>query len=357
MWNWIRNIDMRKVAGILAGLTAIEALIAHGDITLAGISPATADVIKTWCGNFVIINQGLLVGHMTTALPWPKPQTPTPAMPKISPMAVIAFLIGAAALFEGWGSTSAHAADLPAKAKTSPFVPASAGGWYVGLGTSAGVAQSSVGGNNLFAPSLVGGNLVADGASVDVVGGYIRNGGPFGTWWRLELGASYENISGGTPAGSVNSRWRLTQEADVGADILQSIFSAVGNAGNLSSTFSSLNSFVPALPSNVTVVGTPRQYIGVVAEEFELGGTFGAASGQMWGFAPGVKTGWIWELPGSDGKTPNGNALEVFAEVLWPTQGASFANVFASGGAPLTIGPAVKEGTQYFAGVRYLFGL
>lgn len=255
-------------------------------------------------------------------------------------------------------ATAAHAADLPKKAASqSPFIPASVGGWYVGLGTSAGVAQSSVGGSNLFAPSLVGGNLVADGASVDVVGGYIRNGGPLNTWWRVELGASYQNISGGTPAGSVNSRWRLTQEADVGADILQTIFSAVGNLGNLSSTFSSLNSFVPALPSNVAVVGTPRQYVGVVAEEFELGGTFGAASGQTWGFAPGVKTGWIWELPGSDGKTPNGNALEVFAEVLWPTQGASFANVFAAGGAPLTIGPAVKEGTQYFAGVHYLFGL
>lgn len=275
--------------------------------------------------------------------------------PKINNMAVFAALTfaGALALF----GMPAHAADLRLKAQPSPFLPAAAGGWYVGLGTSAGVAQSSVGGNNLFAPSLVGGGLVADGATVDVVGGYIKNGGPLGTWWRAQGGVSYQNISGGTPSGSISSRWRVTEEADVGADILKSVFDAVGNLGGLSTTFSSLNSFVPALPSNVVVVGTPRQYVGFVAEEFQLAGSFGAASGQTWGFAPGVKTGWIWELPGKDGKTPNGNALEVFAEVLWPTQGASFNNVFATNGAPLTVGPAVKEGTQYFAGVHYLFGL
>lgn len=319
---------------------------------LLAIAPAALNYLGgiDWT-HFVSPNVALLIaGGITLAL---RAVTNTPIG-----KAVIVFLIGSLALFgEGW---SAHAADLPAKAPAkfvSPFVPNAAGGWYVGIGTSAGVANANVGGNNLFAPSLVGGNLVADGAGVDVVGGYIRNGGPLGTWWRVELGGSYQNISGGTPAGSVNSRWRLTQEADVGADILQSVFSAVGNLGGLSSTFSSLNSFVPALPSNVAVVGTPRQYVGFVAEEFQLAGTFGAASGQTWGFAPGVKTGWLWELPGKDGKTPNGNALEVFAEVLWPTTGATFDNVFAANGAPLTIGPAVKEGTQYIAGVHYLFGL
>jgi hypothetical protein len=255
-------------------------------------------------------------------------------------------------------SSAAFAADLSlAPLYKSPFLPASVGGWYIGLGTSAGVANANVGGNNLFAPNLVGGNLVADGAAVDVVGGYIKNGGPLGTWWRLEFGASYQNISGGTVSGSVDSRWRVTQEADVGADIFQSILSAVGNLGNISSTFSSLGSFVPALPSNVAVVGTPRQYVGFMAEEFQLNGTFGAATGQTWAFAPCAKTGWVWELPGKDGKTPNGNALEVSAAACWPTQGASLSNVFATNGAPLTIGPAVKEGTQYFAGVHYLFGL
>lgn len=281
-------------------------------------------------------------------------------LPENAAKAVIVGLIAGSLL----GVSSARAADVPlpkpkpfAVKAASPFIPTSTGGWYVGGGTSAGVANASTGGSNLLVPSLVGGNLVADGAAVDGVGGYIRNGGPLGTWWRVELGASYQNISGGTPAGSVSSRWRLSQEGDIGADIVQSIFAAVGNLGNLSSTFSSLNSFVPALPSNVAVVGTPRQYVGFIAEEFQLSGSFGAATGQEWAFAPGVKTGWIWELPGSDGKTPNGNALDVFAEVLWPTQGASFANVFATDGAPLTIGPAVKEGTQYFAGVHYLFGL
>jgi len=270
--------------------------------------------------------------------------------------AVIAFLAGALALF---AMSDARAADLPTKAPkfVSPFVPNSAGGWYVGIGTSAGVANGSVGGNNLFAPNLVGGNLVADGASVDVVGGYIRNGGPLNTWWRLQAGVSYQNISGGNPSGSINSRWRLSQEADVGADILQSVFSAVGNLGNLSSTFSSLNSFVPALPSNVAVVGTPRQYVGFVLEESLTGGSAFGATGQSWVVAPGVKTGWIWEIPGKDGKTPNGNALEVNAQVTWPTQGVSFDNVLAAGGAPIVIGPAVKEGANYRAGIIYHFGL
>jgi hypothetical protein len=253
---------------------------------------------------------------------------------------------------------TAHAADLSvAPLYKAPFVPGSAGGCYIGFGTSAGVANGSTGGTNLFATGLVGGSLVADGATVDAVGGCIKNGGPLGTWWRAQLGASYQNITGSTPAGSINSRWQFTEEGDVGANILSGIFSAIGNVGNLSSTFTALSGFVPALPSNVVTVGTPQQYIGAVAQEFPLNGSFGAASGQTWAFAFGAKTGWIWELPGKDGKTPGGNALEVYAEVLWPTQGATFNNVFASNGTPLTIGPAVKMDTEYFAGVRYLFGL
>lgn len=263
------------------------------------------------------------------------------------------FVVAALALFP----VAAFAADLKAPVYKSPFLPESLGGWYVDVGSSAGVANASTGGTNLFATGLVGGSLVADGAGVDFGGGYIRNGGPLNTWWRIELQATYQNISGGNQAGSISSHWRLTQEADVGADIFQSVLSAVGNLGNLSTTFTALNSFVPALPSNVVTVGTPRQYVGFVAEEFQQNGSFGAAAGQSWGFAPGVKTGWIWELPGKDGKTPNGNALEVFAEVLWPTQGVTLNNVFATNGTPLTIGPAVKEGTQYFAGIHYDFGL
>lgn len=251
----------------------------------------------------------------------------------------------------------AQAADLGvAPIYKAPFLPGSTGGWYIDIGTSAGVAQSSVSGTNLFATSLVSGNLTADGGSVDIGAGYIRNGGPLGTWWQVRVGASYQNISGGTPSGSVSSRWRVTEEADIGADIFQQALTAVGNVGNISTVFSSLNGFVPALPSNVSVGASPRQYVGFVLEESQLQGSFGAAQGQTWSIAPGVKTGWIWQTLGKDNK-PNGNALEVWASVAWPTQGATFNNVLATNGTPLTIGPAVKEGTTYRAGVDYKFGL
>lgn len=255
-------------------------------------------------------------------------------------------------------STAAFAADLkiPPFPTKSPFLDQSAGGWYVCVGTSAGVATATASGTNLFATSLVSGNLVADGASVDGCGGYIRNGGPLGTWWRAELGAGYQNISGGIPAGGFASHWRVYEEADVGADVFQSVLAAVGNIGGISSTFSALGNFVPSLPANASVVGTPKQYVGFVLEEKLIDGSFGAARGQTWTLAPGVKTGWIWQTT-KDGKTPNGNALEVFAQVTWPTQGASFGNVFATNGAPLTIGGAVKEGPEYRAGLKYDFGL
>lgn len=250
-----------------------------------------------------------------------------------------------------------YAADMGvAPLYKSPFLPQSAGGWYVCVGTSAGVATATNSGTNLFATSLVSGNLTADGASVDACAGYIRNGGPLGTWWRAEVGAGYQNISGGDPSGSFNSHWRVYQEADVGADIFQTALAALGNLGNISQTFSALGNFVPSLPANASVVGTPKQYVGVVLEEKLIGGSFGAAQGQSWSLAPGVKTGWIWETT-KDGKTPNGNALEVYAQVTWPTQGATFNNVLAPGGAPLTIGAAIKEGPEYRAGIKYNFGL
>lgn len=251
----------------------------------------------------------------------------------------------------------AQAADLGvAPIYKAPFLPGSTGGWYIDVGASAGVANGSTSGTNLFATSLVSGNLVADGGSVDVGAGYIRNGGPLNTWWQFRVGASYQNISGGTLSGSISSRWRVTEEADVGADIFQQALSAIGNVGGVSNVFSSLNGFVPALPSNVSVGASPRQYVGFVLEEAQLQGSFGAAQGQTWYVAPGVKTGWLWQTLGKDGK-PNGNALEVWASAAWPTQGASFNNVFATNGTPLTIGPSVKEGTTYRAGIDYKFGL
>ena len=363
MLNLIRSIDIRKVAVGLSIFAAVAHGIISGEFALDHLVPASwDDAIKAWCGVYLFIFPLLIGAHSYTAAPWAKADDnnlATRGGPKISSVAVILLTVGMTTLLAIAFVASAQAADLSTKAPKfiSPFVPNSAGGWYVGIGTSAGLANGSNSGSNLFAPSLIGGNLVADGASVDVDGGYIKNGGPLGTWWRLQAGVSYQNISGGTPAGSINSRWRVFQEGDIGANILADVFSKIGSLGNLSSTFTALNSFVPALPANVSTVGTPQQYVGVVLEETDLSGTFGAASGQTWMLDYGVKTGWIWELPGADGKTPNGNALEVFAQVTWPNQGLTLNNVFAAGGQPLTIGPAIKLGPMYRAGVTYQFGL
>lgn len=87
---WIRNIDIRWVASVLGILTAVEALVAHGDVTLAGLAPSTSDIVKTWCGNFVVINQVLLVGHAGTAVSW--------TMPRPAVKAIIAFFVVAMAL-------------------------------------------------------------------------------------------------------------------------------------------------------------------------------------------------------------------------------------------------------------------
>jgi len=240
------------------------------------------------------------------------------------------------------------------KAPPSPFLLGAGGGFYIDIGTSAGVANTT--GSGLLISGLVNNSLVADGASLDIGAGYIRNGGPLGTWWQVRVGASYQNIAGGTPAGSFSSRWRLTQEADIGADVFQQALSALGNIGGASTVFSSLNGFIPALPSNVAVGASPRQYVGFVLEEALTQGSFGASQSQTWAIAPGVKTGWIWQTLGKDGK-PNGNALEVFASVNWPTQGFTLNNVFATNGTPLAIGPSIKEGPIYRAGIDYKFGL
>lgn len=356
MWEWFRNLDIRKVAFAIGVLMLIEKGIVDGQAPLAGLGfPLWAvDRIKGVCAFFLWINGIILVAHPVSAVKWP-----TPENPKISNVAAIALMLCASLLGALLFLTPALAADvLPKKAAAqSPFLPASTGGPFISVGTSAGVANGSTSGTPLFANALVSGNLVADGADVNVSGGYIGRGGPINTWWRLKAGVGYQNISGGSAVGSIATRWRVYEEADLGANILQDVFAKVGNLGSLSSTFSALQSFVPALPSNVSVVGTPQQYLGFVLEESDLSGSFLSAMGQTWMIDYGVKTGWIWELPGADGKTPNGNALEVYAQVTWPNQGLTVNGLFASGGGPVNLGGSVKLGPMYRAGLDYSFGL
>jgi opacity protein-like surface antigen len=252
-------------------------------------------------------------------------------------------------------ASSALAADMPVKAPPGPFATVSGYGWYFGVGTEAGVAQSSVTGNNLFATSLVGGNLTASGGAVTAAVGYIRGNNQWR--WRLEATGAYQNITGATPGvpgagnGSVASRWSATQGFDISFEVFKNITAVVGNLGI------NFPSFDPgrALPANIAVSQTPWQYVGVRAREFGLDGSFGAASGSTWGVAPQIETGFLWQTLDAAGK-PNGGALDAYFYVAFPEKGATFGNVFATNGAPITVGAGANLGRQYGAGLRYNFG-
>ncbi len=265
------------------------------------------------------------------------------------------FLLATTALV-AIATAPALAADMAVKAVPPVPFTAAASGFYWGIGTYAGVAQSSVSGTNLFATSLVSSNLTADGAGVSGVLGYQHGSTAqlgFGNWWRIQGDVSYQNIAGGiSVAGNsagVASRWAAEQEFDVGADVVSYIMSALGPAASIN-----FPTFTPQLPANIPV-GIPKQYFGGFVREFGLEGNFGAAHGVRVGIAPGVKTGFVFPTMGPDGKT-NGGGIDLWASVSWATKGATLNNVFAAG-APLTIGAADQMGTTYLTGVTILRGV
>src|ERR1700685_1734360 len=256
-------------------------------------------------------------------------------------------------------STAAMAADMPVKAQPTPFLTYSGSGFYWGIGTTSGVDQANVSGNNIFATSLVSSNLTAAGQSVDGEVGYIWGNASIAgiaQWARVYLSGSYQNISGGASVGatatsgaaavSLASRWSSMQGVDVGADLISMLLTRIGQANPFPT-------FTPQLPSNVAVAATPREYFGAFVTEFGIDGKFGAASGQTVGIAPGIRTGYLWQTVDATGK-PNGGALDLGVVVDWPTRGMSFNNVFANG-APLTLNSGAQIGTQYKAYIRYDF--
>lgn len=262
------------------------------------------------------------------------------------------FLIASAALVAM--AMPAAAADIPAKAPPpqSPFLNWTGSGGFWELGTFGGVSQASVNGNNLLLPSLVSSNITADGGGIEGGFGYIHgntNVVGFGNWYMLEAKGAYQNISGGNmlagASSSFWSRWSSTQDACVGADVLQAIFSVVGNLG------ANFPTFTPQLPNNVQV-GTPKQCLGVEVREFGLGGQFGGAMGTSFGIAPGLTTQWIYPTIGANGQ-PNGYAIKAWASVDWNTKGLTFSNVFAKGAA-VGVSPGVSEGTSYLFGLDFM---
>lgn len=247
----------------------------------------------------------------------------------------------------------ASAADMPTKAAPTPFVAVNGSGFYWGVGTSSRLADATAN-SNLLVANLATGNTIAAGQSIDGEIGYIWGNASlagFANWARVYASASYQNVAGGVVAPgasiSVVSRWSAQQGVDVNADIFQYVLN-IFNWQNPFPTFS------PQLPSNVAVASSPRQYVGAFVTEVGLGGNVGAATGTSWAVAGGVRTGYLWQLLGTNGK-PNGLALDAGVQVAWMPRGVTFNNVFANNGAQLVVNPTVNMGTTYSAYVRVDF--
>jgi hypothetical protein len=254
-------------------------------------------------------------------------------------------------------SSPVFAADMPVKAPPPvPYVSGSSG-WYVGIMTEADVAQSKVSGNNLFAQSLVTGDLTATGGSIGGVVGYISRNSSF--WYRLQATGEWSNISGtnsvaatattGAASASVASRWGATFEADVGMDWLKALYARLPTLPLVS-----FPSFTPITP--VGVAGSYRQYVGGGLKVAGLSGNFGAATGQSVGLYPFLATGFIWQTVNAAGQS-DGGSIDLSAGVAFPVKGMQFNNVFATNGTPLTVNSGINLGTQYWTRATYNFGL
>ena len=246
------------------------------------------------------------------------------------------------------GAANAVAADMVVKA--NPFVNYKDSGWYIGAGTSAAVASENVSGNVFTLPGATGGGVTAAGGTIDADIGFIKGQCILNTWCQVELDGKYTNISGSTAVGTLSTQWAITQEIDVGADLVQSVFAAFSSLNNPFPTFNPSS----LLPANIAVATTPRGYFGFKQEELLINGNVGQSGGQTWAYAPGVTAGWRWQTINASGQ-PNGRSLKVFADVLWPTKGVSIANVFGVGGAPMVTQANASLKTLFVAGVHLDF--
>ena len=250
--------------------------------------------------------------------------------------------------------TPALAADLPIPGKAafiSPFSIVGGNGFFVGAGTSAAVAQSNVSGNVVNIPG-VGGATNAAGGTIGGDAGYIWGRcGALG-WCQVEVDVKYMNITGNTAVGSINYRWGVTEEFDVGIDAIQTVLSALPSIPNI---FPILANPSGALPANIAV-GTPLGYVGGKVGEFNIAGNIGQASGQTWIVTPGVTTGFRWPTLNAQGK-PNGGSLKVYGDVLFANKGVTLNNVLGTAGGPMLVQNANdKLNTMYVVGLNYDFG-
>lgn len=259
------------------------------------------------------------------------------------------FLLAGAAL--AVLTTVAGAADLPTKAPQLTAFNPYTGGFYWGLGTESSAQSTSVSTTQAFATSVVQGNIEATGQSVRGDLGYIW-GGP-GSWKRVELAVSYQNVTGANNGvGGFASHWSSTAEFDIGAEIFAQVWSVI--PANITNPFSTV-SFTPSLPSNVTVVaGAPRQYVGGLVKCEGIEGSIGTANGATVACGPGIKTGYLWQTADATGKF-NGHAIDVFVDVAWLQRGFTVNGLLASTPGSPTISAGINMGPVYSAGIAIDF--
>jgi len=175
--DWIRNLDIRKVAFVIGFAMLIEKGIVDGDAPLDGIlSAAALAKLVAVCKLLLWVNGIILVGHTTSAVRWPTPQNP-----KINNMAAIALAVGLAALVFA-PAARAQTAPVPLPPilthAPAPAVP--------GADAVACVVTSCTG-------FYVGGNLINLGANFDVVGSGLTGLAANGVMGGLDAGYQFWN--------------------------------------------------------------------------------------------------------------------------------------------------------------------
>lgn len=209
MLNWIRNIDIRMVAAGFSIFAAIAHGVVSGQLSLDHLFPAAWDpYIVAWLGVYLYVFPLIIGAHSYTALPWKKDddKVPQPAMPKISPMAVIvAFLIVSLALLSmPFGARAADLSTAPLVKAIPPVQPAcqtvnDCSGLFAGFN----VQQQ--GGNFTLLSNGLGGVAQNDFAAGGQLGYEFYNG-----QWRLggEVGFDYGLAPNGTlPGGGNHGLW------------------------------------------------------------------------------------------------------------------------------------------------------
>lgn len=219
-------------------------------------------------------------------------------------------------------------------------------GFYAGVNTMVGAAQSTASTSAIFASSLATGNLTATGGAVGGTVGYTRGNSTL--WWAVEASGDWQNVTGTTSGASVDSRWQSEQVFKLGGSLA---FNFLGTATSaLGVNFPTFQA--PLVPSGISVAAAPHLYIMGGVKEFGINGTIGQAGGTTVGVAPLIGGGTISQVLDGSGK-PTGVALNLGGEAVFANKGLGLSNVLGISGPP--IAGNLNMGTQYWAYAKVLF--